>query len=217
MSQRVCVILSGCGFLDGAEVHESVITLLALSKAGAQVTIAAPNIDQHHVINHHNSTPMEGETRNVQVEAARIARGPVADLNTVKAIDFDALFMPGGFGAAENLSSFAFEGSSGSILPELKRIIQEFHSAKKPIGAVCITPALLALSLKDGTMTIGSDEGTAGALNTLGATHQVCPVTEAVVDSDNKLVTAPAYMENAAIHEVAAGIEAAVEATLGMC
>ena len=118
MSQRVCVILSGCGFLDGAEVHESVITLLALSKAGAQVTIAAPNIDQHHVINHHNSTPMEGETRNVQVEAARIARGPVADLEDIKASDFDALFMPGGYGAAKNLSSFAFDGSAGSILPE---------------------------------------------------------------------------------------------------
>lgn len=215
MSKNVCVILSGCGFLDGAEIHESVITLLALSKAGANVTIAAPNIDQHHVINHHTGSAME-QTRNVQVEAARIARGAVADLESIRAEHFDALFMPGGFGAAKNLSSFAFEGPNGSILPEIKRIIKDFHTAQKPIGAVCIAPALLALSLGNGTMTIGSDEGTAGALDALGATHKVCPVNKAVVDSNNKLVTAPAYMEDAPIHEVAAGIEAAVQAVLDL-
>ena len=217
MSQKVCVVLSGCGFLDGAEIHESVATLLALSKAGADYTVAAPNKDQHHVVNHHTQSEMSGESRNVLVEAARIARGPVTDVATIQASDFDALFFPGGFGAAKNLSSFAFKGSGGDIDPQVARVIQEFHQSGKPIGAVCIAPALLALALGKGTVTIGSDAGTADNLEQLGSTHQVCPVTQAVIDSANKLVTAPAYMEDAKIHEVAQGIESAVNAVLEMC
>ena len=217
MSQKVCVVLSGCGFLDGAEIHESVATLLALSKAGADYTVAAPDKVQHHVVNHHTQSEMTGESRNVLVEAARIARGPVADVATIQAADFDALFFPGGFGAAKNLSSFAFKGSGGDIDPQVARLIKEFHQSGKPIGAVCIAPALLALALGKGTVTIGSDTGTAGHLEKLGSTHQVCPVTEAVIDNANKLVTAPAYMEDAKVHEVAQGIESAVHAVLEMC
>ena len=216
MSIRVCVVLSGCGFLDGAEIHESVATLLALSKAGAAYTIAAPDIDQHHVINHLDGSQMS-ETRNVRIEAARIARGHVLPLKEVLVENFDALFFPGGFGAAKNLSTFAFEGSAGNIQKDVERIIQDFHQAGKAIGAVCIAPALLALALHKGSVTIGSDEGTAQALEQLGSQHTVCPVTEAIIDHENRLVSAPAYMENAKIHEVAAGIEAAVQALLQMC
>lgn len=216
MSPHICVILSGCGFLDGAEIHESVIVLLALSRAGAKVTIAAPDKDQHHVINHNTSTEMTGEKRNVLIESARIARGPVTPINEINAGDFDALMIPGGFGAAKNLSSFAFEGAAGQMDHNVASVIQSFHKQGKPIGAVCISPALLALTLGKGTLTIGSDTGTAEALEKLGSQHQVCPVTEAVIDEENRLVTAPAYMENAAVHEVAAGIDSAVKAVLQM-
>lgn len=216
MTHKVCVLLSGCGVFDGAEIHESVATLLALSRAGADVIFAAPNRDQHHVLNHLDGTEM-AEKRNIRVEAARIARGNVLDVTEVNVNEIDALFIPGGFGAAKNFCSFAFEGAGASIEQDIKSFIQAVHQADKPIGAVCIAPAVLALSLGKGTLTIGSDAGTAAALEQLGATHQVCPVTEMVVDQENKLVTAPAYMEDAPIHEVAEGIEKAVQAVLALC
>ena len=216
MAHKVCVLLSGCGVFDGAEIHESVATLLALSKAGADVVFAAPNRDQHHVLNHLDGTEM-AEKRNIRIEAARIARGNVLDVAEVNVNEIDALFIPGGFGAAKNFCSFAFDGANASIEEDIKGLIHAVHQANKPIGAVCIAPAVLALSLGKGTLTIGSDAGTAEALESLGATHQVCPVTEMVVDTDNKLVTAPAYMEDAPIHEVAEGIEKAVQAVLELC
>ncbi|MEC7986812.1 MAG: isoprenoid biosynthesis glyoxalase ElbB [Myxococcota bacterium] len=214
---KVCVLISGCGFLDGAEVHESVITLLALSRAGADYSVAAPHKKQMHVVNHHTGNVEEAESRMVHFEAARIARGAVSDPSQINVDDFDALFLPGGFGAAKNLSNFALEGSNGHIDPDVGALIRRFHDAKKPIGAVCIAPAILALALNKGTLTIGEDEGTAAAINTLGGTHQNCPVTEHVVDTENKLVTAPAYMCDASIADVASGIEKAVQATLAMC
>ena len=216
VTHKVCVLLSGCGVFDGAEIHESVATLLALSRAGADVIFAAPNRDQHHVLNHLDGTEM-AEKRNIRVEAARIARGNVLDVTEVNVNEIDALFIPGGFGAAKNFCSFAFEGAGARIEQDIKSFIQAVHQADKPIGAVCIAPAVLALSLGKGTLTIGSDAGTAAALEQLGATHQVCPVTEMVVDQENKLVTAPAYMEDAPIHEVAEGIEKAVQAVLALC
>ena len=213
---KFCILLSGCGVFDGSEIHEAVATLIACSKAGIHYTISAPNIDQHHVINHHTGQEMP-ETRNVLVESARIARGAVVPAEQIQVEDFDALFIPGGFGAAKNLSTFAFAGDKASMEPHVQRLIQEFHQAKKPIGAVCIAPALLALALRTGNITIGSDTDTANTLQQLGASHIVCPVTEAITDSTNKLVTAPAYMENAPIHEIAEGIEKAVYAVLALC
>lgn len=216
MSKNIAVLLSGSGVYDGAEIHEAVASLIALSKRGATVQAFAPNKKQHHVINHLTGEEMN-ESRNVLVEAARITRGAILDIMDANVKDYDALFIPGGFGAAKNLSSFAFEGASGSIDPSVKEFIQAFHQAGKPIGAVCIAPALLALALHKGSITIGSDQGTASALEQLGAKHSVCPVTEALVDEENKLVTAPAYMEDAKIHEVAEGIEKAVQAVLDLC
>ena len=216
MSKNIAVLLSGCGVFDGSEIHEAVASLIALSKAGVSVQIIAPNINQHHVINHLTGEEMN-EQRNVLVEAARIARGSIMNITDIKVEDYDALFIPGGFGAAKNLSSFAFEGPSGTIDSSVKKLIQAFHQAGKPIGAVCIAPALLALALNKGSLTIGSDQGTADALEQLGANHTVCSVTEALVDRENKLVTAPAYMEDAKIHEVAEGIEKSVQAVLALC
>jgi enhancing lycopene biosynthesis protein 2 len=215
-NKHLCVILSGCGFLDGAEIHEAVCSLLYISQNGATYEIAAPNKDQHHVVNHHTGEESQ-ETRNIRIEAARIARGPVKDLSEVQADDYDALFIPGGFGAAKNLSTFAFQGPKGSIDDQVKRVINDFHNQEKPIGAVCIAPAVLALALGKGKVTIGTDQGTADAIELLGGTHENCPVTKAVIDTENKLVTSPAYMADAPIHEVATGIEQAVISVLNLC
>lgn len=216
-SPRVAVILSGCGVYDGSEIHEAVVTLLTLSRAGASVRCAAPDKPQMHVVNHLTGEVAPGETRNVLVEAARIARGDIVPLSEVRAADFDAVFMPGGFGAAKNLSDFAVKGADGTADPELVRVLREFHEAGKPIGAVCIAPVILVMALGEGAVTIGEDPGTAAAIESLGGRHLACPVTEMIVDEERKLVTAPAYMLDASLAEVAEGIEKAVQAVLGMC
>lgn len=214
MSQkRVLVILSGCGFLDGAEIHEAVISLLALDRRGAQVQCAAPDKAQHHVVDHRTGQPT-AETRNVLTEAARIARGKIVPLSAVSADDFDAVFLPGGFGAAKNLSTVAFDGPAAQVDPDLARVLQAFRSQGKPIGAVCIAPAVLVAALREGEVTIGDDPGTASAITAMGGAHYACPVTELHVDQARKIVTAPAYMYDARIADVAQGIEKAVAATL---
>lgn len=198
--KNVAVILAGCGYLDGAEVRESVLTLLALESEGVQYTIFAPNKEQHHVVNHLNGEAVAGESRNVLEESARIARGAIEDVANLNIELFDALVLPGGFGVAKNLSSFAFEGSSASIDNIIASKISGFHAVNKPIGAICISPVLVALSLGklSPTITIGSDEGTASELEKLGAQHQNCITSECVVDEENKIVSTPAYMDDSA-------------------
>ena len=215
---HVCVLISGCGFLDGAEIHESVISLLFLSQAGATYEVTAPHKKQMHVVNHHTGEVCAGEERMVHEEAARIARGAVLDLSDVDVSKFDALMIPGGFGAAKNLCDFAIQGAGATIDPDAAALISSFHQAQKPIGAVCIAPAVLALALKKGNLTIGDDAGTAEQLSKLGASHQNCAVTEVCIDADNKIATAPAYMYgNAQIAEVAEGIQKTISALLSMC
>ena len=214
---KVGVILSGCGVYDGSEVHEAVLTLLALDRRGASALCMAPNVEQMHVVNHRTGKPAE-DTRNVLDEAARIARGKIQDVAKVKASDVDALILPGGFGAAKNLSNFASAGGKARAEPNVARLLREVHKAKKPIAALCIAPAALAAALRDDRthprMTIGSDEKTALAIEEMGAKHVVCPVDECRVDEEGRIVTAPAYMYEARISEVAAGIDRAVEELL---
>ena len=159
---KVGVLLSGCGFLDGAEIHESVLTLLALDRAGAEIICMAPNIDQYHVIDH-LTQEVADEKRNVLVESARIARGEIKDLKDVTSSDLDALILPGGFGAAKNLSDFAIKGTDATVNSEVKRILEEMVAAKKPVGAICIAPATLTKALSDinPEVTIGTDPATA--------------------------------------------------------
>jgi len=214
-NKNILVVLSGCGVYDGAEIHESVITLLAIARAGASYTIAAPDKDQMHVINHVTGD-VAGETRNVLVESARIARGSILALGDVTVQDHDAVFLPGGFGAAKNLCTFATEGTDCSIDADVQRVLSEFHAAGKPIGAVCISPAVIVKALGDVTVTIGNDAGTASALAAMGGTHVDHPVTECHIDADNRIVTAPAYMCETSIDQVALGIEAAVSAVIGL-
>ncbi|HKK01654.1 MAG TPA: isoprenoid biosynthesis glyoxalase ElbB [Desulfuromonadales bacterium] len=217
---KVGVILSGCGVYDGSEIHEAVITLLALDRADADVVCMAPDMPQMHVVNHLTGETVPGELRNVLEESARIARGNIKNIKDVKAADLDALILPGGFGAAKNLSDFADDGIDCSVHPEVERLVKEIVAAKKPLAAVCIAPAVVAKVLGDekikAKLTIGNDKGTAKALETMGAEHVVCPVREFVVDREHKIITSPAYMLAGRISEAADGIEKTVRTLLEM-
>ncbi|HOE10176.1 MAG TPA: isoprenoid biosynthesis glyoxalase ElbB [bacterium] len=215
---RVGVLLSGCGVFDGSEIHEAVLTLLALDRAGAEIVCMAPNMDQMHVVNHFTNEEMKGQSRNVLVESARIARGNILDVAKVKVGDLDALIIPGGFGAAKNLCTFAVDGPGCRVQPEVRRLVSEMAEVHKPIGAICIAPAVLAavLGAKNPTITIGTDRQTANALESMGAVHRECPVDKAVVDSQRNLVTTPAYMLGPSIKDVAKGIEDLVQKVLGL-
>ena len=212
---KVGVLLSGCGFLDGAEIHESVLTLLALDRAGAEIICMAPDMDQYHVINHLTQKVTE-EKRNVLVESARIARGEIKNIKEITASDLDALILPGGFGAAKNLSDFAIKGTDATVEPEVQRLLKEMVAANKPVGAICIAPATLtkALSDKNPEVTIGSDEGTAAAIETMGGRHKACTVDLIHSDEKNKIVSTPAYMLGPSIRHVAEGIQKLVDKVL---
>ena len=217
MEKRVGVLLSGCGVFDGAEIHEAVITLLMLDRAGAKAVCMAPDIEQHHVVNHLTQEET-GEKRNVLVESARIARGDIKDLKDIKASDLDALIIPGGLGAAQNLSDFAFKGADATVNPEVKRILNEMVSMNKPVGALCIAPATLtkALADKHPEITIGNDMGTSAAIEAMGGRHFECTVEMAHVDKVNKIVTTPAYMLGPGIKDIAKGIEKLVDEVLSL-
>ncbi|QLA15684.1 isoprenoid biosynthesis glyoxalase ElbB [Desulfolutivibrio sulfoxidireducens] len=201
------VILAGCGNIDGAEIHESVLTLLYLAQAGAKTRIYAPDVS-FEAVNFLTKKPM-GERRGVLVEAARIARSNIKDVATAKGADLDALILPGGNGVAKNLCDFAARGAGGSAHPEVARLIREVHDAGRPVGAICIAPVVLALVLgaKKPRLTIGNDMGTAQAIEKTGAVHVNCPVDDIVVDERLNLVTTPAYMLGPGIADVAKGIE----------
>lgn len=205
---KVGVLLSGCGVFDGTEIHEAVLTLLALDRAGVEIVCMAPNVEQAHVINH-LTQEVTAEKRNVLVESARIARGEIKDLKDVQAGDLDALIMPGGFGAAKNLSDFAFKGPEATVHPEVKRLLNDLAAAGKPIGAICIAPATLTKALADRKpeVTIGTDAGTASAIEAMGGRHKSCSVDMIHLDAGNKLVSTPAYMLGPGIKDVALGIE----------
>jgi enhancing lycopene biosynthesis protein 2 len=217
--KKVAVILSGAGVFDGAEIHESVITLLALDRQDANVRIFAPNVPQMHVVNHLSQQPTN-ETRNVLVESARIARGDIKDLAEANINDFDAVIFPGGFGAAKNLCNFAVKGVDCSVNTVVEKFVTDGLKAGKVMGFICIAPALCArIAANAGvhpTLTIGTDPATAAAVESVGAKHVNCPVNDIVVDEKNKIVTTPAYMLGQRISEVAEGIEKLVTKVLEM-
>ena len=213
--KKIGVILSGCGVRDGSEIHEAVLALYAIDNSGATAVCFAPDIELDEV--NHLSMQDTGAKRKVLVEAARIARGEISDVKSAKAADLDAIVLPGGFGAAKNLCSFASEGPKGSVQPDVLRLIRDMAAAKKPICAICIAPAVIALALgKDlaPKLTIGNDPGTAQAIGATGSTHVECPASEIVVDRENLIVSTPAYMLAGGIGEAGKGIEKAIKATL---
>lgn len=216
MTKTVGVILSGCGYLDGAEIQEAVCTLLALDRAGAKVRCYAPDV-AFDVVDHRTGKPT-GEQRNALAEAARIARGAVEDVAKARADQLDAVVLPGGFGAAKVLSNFATAGAACKVRDDVARLLREVHAAGKPIGAICIAPAVIARALGEHgpTLTIGHDAGTAAALESMGCTHRDCDVTEFVVDQDNRIVSTPAYMLGPSVAHVSEGIDKCVDAVLAM-
>jgi enhancing lycopene biosynthesis protein 2 len=214
--KNVGVVLSGCGVYDGTEIHEAVLTLLALDRAGAQAVCFAPDKPQLHVINHLSGDEMP-EIRNVLVESARIARGKVQPLSQADASQLDALIVPGGFGAAKNLSSFASEGAECWIDKDLAKLTQQMHKANKPIGFMCIAPALLPKLLDQQVrLTIGNEPDLGEVIDAMGGEPVICPVDDIVVDVDNKVVTTPAYMLAKSIGEAASGIDKLVSRVLDL-
>lgn len=215
---KVAVILSGCGHMDGAEIRESVLSLLYLDEMGAEVSMFAPDRKQSRVANHCDGETM-GEERNILMEAARIARGNIAPLSALKPEAFDALVIPGGFGVALNLSDFAQKGAAASVDADFARTVNAFLKAGKPVGAICIAPAVLAVAAKGAglSLTIGEDAGVANAIEALGHTHKNAPTHQAVIDEAHGVATCSAYMRgDARIADVAKGIRQVVEAVMKM-
>ncbi len=212
---HIAVILSGCGHQDGAEIHESTLTLWAIHKHGADYHCFAPDIDQYHVLNHITGEEMS-EKRNVLIEAARIARGDIRDLSGFNAEDYDAIILPGGFGAAKNLSDFAFKGVDCKVNAEVTQALIDMKEANKPIGALCIAPAILASIFPGVNLTIGSDPTTAANLEKMGAHHSETNEGEIVIDSDNRMVTTPCYMLNSRVDKIGEGADKLVAAIIRM-
>jgi enhancing lycopene biosynthesis protein 2 len=210
--KNIAVILSGSGVFDGSEIYESVLTFLRLEHNGIHYQCFAPNVEQLHVINHLTGEVAEGETRNVLVEAARLARGNVKDLAEANPDEFDALIIPGGFGAAKNLSDFAVKGPECSINQDLQRFARAIHQAGKPVGLICIAPAMTPKLLGTGIQcTIGNDAGVAEAITAMGGQHTDCSVDQIVIDETSKVITTPAYMLAGSITEAASGINRLVD------
>lgn len=213
--KKIAVVLSGCGVYDGAEIHEAVLTMFAIASNGAVYEVFAPDIDQHHVVNHLTGTDMD-ETRNVLIESARIARGKIKALSEFSAKEFDAIIFPGGFGAAKNLSTFALDGSNCQVDSDVEAAIKEMISLGKPVGALCISPVILAKILGDVELTIGDDAGTIQAIEEMGATHKATTHGEVVVDQQHKIVTTPCYMLDARITQIEEGARNVVKTILEM-
>lgn len=217
--KKIAVVLCGSGYLDGSEIRESVGLLWALSEAGAAVKMFAPDEAQADVMNCLTGKPVANESRNQLIESARIARGQVGPLAELRHGNFDALIFPGGFGAAKNLCTFATQGSTGTVHKDVRRVLQGFHSASKPIGAICIAPAVLALSFPNAgfELTVGAKCEASGEIEKLGHKHIVKKPNEWHTDKKNKVSTTPAYMyDSAPIHEIFQGIRGVVRDVLSM-
>ena len=220
---KIGVLLSGCGVYDGAEIQEAILTLLAIEEIGAKAQCISVDTNQHHVVNHLTGEEMN-ESRNMLVEAARIARGDVKNINDIDPIDIDALVIPGGFGSAKNFTKWAFSGPEGDILPEVKLLLVNMVNIGKPIAALCVSPVVMAKALQgssiNANMTIGTDQekspydinSFSEGLESTGAVATMKSIREINIDTDNKIITAPCYMMDASILEVRKNIRSAIEA-----
>ena len=211
--KKFAVVLSGSGVFDGSEIHEATLSLLAIARHGATYEIFAPDIPQHHVINHITGEEMN-ESRNVLIESARIARGKIAPLEELNPEEFDAILLPGGFGAAKNLSSWAFKGPDSEINPQVTDVLKAFYGQQKPIGALCISPVLLAKVFGHVKLTIGDEPSTILAVESVGAEHVITSHGEVVIDQEHLIFTTPCYMLDANIVQIAEGAEKVVNAML---
>ena len=212
---KVCVVLSGAGVFDGAELHESVLTLLALQEAGAEVVMTAPRGPQLQVVNHLTGEVAEGESRDILVESARVARGEITALDELSLDELDAVVFPGGFGVAKNLCTFALDGPACSVHEGVASFLRAARERGLPLGFACISPALAAAVFREGTLTLGQDEGGAAeGLRALGAEPVACPANAVVVDEARKTVSTPAYMTGTSLLELREGLKGMVDQVL---
>lgn len=202
--KKFAVVLSGNGVLDGSEIHEATLTLLAIKQQGADYEIFAPDIDQHHVINHMTGKEMS-EKRNVLVESARIARGKIKPLSRFEANQFDAIIFPGGFGVAKNLSTFAFDGAHCQVDRDVETAVKDMRAHDKPIGALCISPVVITRILGNVEVTIGDDPEVTQAIEKMGGTHKLTSHGQVVVDKNHNVYTTPCYMLDANITQIYEG------------
>jgi enhancing lycopene biosynthesis protein 2 len=214
-TKKIAIILAGSGVYDGSEIHETVMTMYAVMQQGAEYQLFAPDKKQHHVINHLTGDEMN-EERNILVESARIARGDIKKLSELDMKDYNALMIPGGFGVAKNLSDFAFKGADGSADPTLEKIVKQTVELKKPIGAICISPAVIAQILDNAEVTIGQDPDTAKAIEAMGGRHKNTNHGEVVLDQKYKLATTPCYMLESNILQIAEGAKNITKAVFDM-
>lgn len=215
---KVGILFSGCGVMDGTEIHEAVLTMLFLDQQGAEMVFMAPGTIQADTINHTNGTPA-GESRNVLEESARITRGDIKNVRDVPADEIDALILPGGAGAVKNLSDFAVKGHEADVDSDVQKLITDMHTKGKPIGAICISPAVVACALKKHRpeVTIGNDAASAAAIEKMGGHHIEKNVGEIHFDAENIIVTTPAYMLGPGMKDIAGGIQRLVNKILELC
>ena len=215
VTKRIALLLSGCGAWDGSDIHETVLTLVALDRAGAEVICIAPDLMQYHVLNHLTQEEVAAQ-RNMLLESARLARGKIVDLATIDPSLLDALIMPGGFGAVKNLSQFALKGPTREVNPQVRDLLEIIHRLKKPIGAIALAAIPLVIALADyrPEVAVSTDEGIAAAIEIMGGSHKQCKSNKIWVDRPNKIVTLPASMPDMRIGDVAAGVNRVVAKVL---
>lgn len=223
MAKKIGVLLSGSGVYDGSEIHETTLALLAIAQHGGEAVCLAPDVDQHHVINHITGEEMN-ESRNVLIESARIARGNIQAVSATAVNELDALVIPGGFGTAKNHTKWAFEGPEGEINSAVKSLITQVVSAQKPLVGLCMAPTTIAKALEGtdihASLTVGTQsqpspyeiEAISQGMEKVGAKAEMKSVQEILVDSENRIITAPCYMMEASIVDVHNNIQQAIKA-----
>ncbi len=213
---NIGVVLSGSGWKDGSEIHESVLTLLHLDRAHAGIIMMAPDKQQMDVIDHLDNIPVPGERRNTLIESARIARGDINPIKNISASDLDAIILPGGSGAMKNLCNFAVKGMEMEVEPHFEKLLKELRAQQKPLGFICIAPMIAAkvFGSEHPKITIGNNDASAQKIEAFGAKHVNCPVDEIVFDERTKIVTTPAYMIGPSISYISIGIEKLVQKVL---
>ena len=217
--KRIGVLLSGCGVKDGSEIHEATLTLYFLDRLGVERICLAPDAPQTAVTDHLSGKPTQ-ERRNMLVESARIARGEIRPLSKVRTDDLDGVILPGGFGAATNLCDYGEKGRDLTVREDVAALLLAMHEQKKPIGAICIAPVVVAKVFGEKgipvEVTIGDDTQVAGDIEAMGARHVMRLVDEVQIDHANKIATAPAYMLGGNVAEIGPGIRKVVQAVVDM-
>lgn len=201
MTNRIALFLSGSGYLDGSEITEATSLIIALSKYGIAVDFFAPNRNQSDVVNH-NTNQESSESRNILIESARITRGNVLPLDEFNAELYNAVVLPGGFGAVKNFTTFLQDGHNAQLHSDIKKALENAIFHKLWIVGICAAPLVIALALRDlnienSTISFGDQNNSVDFINALNhwkIKHAETKIDEHHIDYHNKLITSGAYM-----------------------